>query len=420
MKYRISRSCRTLLLPAAGTIAVTIAVALLSACGATHSLSPGAAAAPVAAPVAVERGTLLADEFTTYPRVIRQSHHRDAALNGRLVASVTASPDGVNQGAIYASGDDGRTFRKIGAIVDPLMMKGHCCGTLFELPRAIGALPAGTLLYSISLGQELPGAAMENRIYASTDGGVSWNFLSLCGKGRVPKTKDAPYGIWEPEFAISADGRLVCYYSDETLQGHSQILVQVVSSDAVNWSAPQTIVARDDKNGRPGMAVVRRLPNGTYFLTYEDCYAGPLDCRVRAKRSPDGLNWGAANDPGTLLQTADGHFLRHAPNLAWAPVPGNPTGKLLVIGQIVFGANGAVDPALNGRTLFSNTSADGSGPWTAMPAPLGIPAPPAMTNWCQNYSTPLLPSADGKRLFVMHSDGGADKSCRVYSGSAPL
>jgi hypothetical protein len=409
MNPRFSRS-------ACAALMISPLLSLLVACGSTAV--PAQSEAPKAA--AVERGTLLADEFTTYPRVIRQSAHRDAALNGRLVASVTANPGGVAQGAIYASTDEGRSFRKIGAVIDPLMAKGHCCGTLYELPRAIGALPAGTLLYSSSLGQEMPGTAMENRIYASTDGGVSWNYLSLCGKGRVPKSKDAPSGIWEPEFAISADGRLVCYYSDETLAGHSQILVQVVSSDGINWSAPQTIVAQDDPNGRPGMAVVRKLPNGTYFLTYENCYGGPLDCRVRAKRSANGLDWGPVNDPGTLLQTADGQFLRHAPTVAWAPVAGSPNGKLLVIGQIVFNGSGTVDTRLNGRTLFTNTSADGSGPWTAVPAPLGIPVPPQATNWCQNYSTPLLPSVDGKTLFVMHSDGGADQTCRVRFGSGAL
>jgi hypothetical protein len=393
---------------------------ILSACGgssviATTPTSP-ATTPPVAA--GAPRGTLLADIFGTYPRLIRQSHHQNAALNGRLVASISSTENGAPVGGIYASSDDGKSFSRIGAIADPEFKQGQCCGTLYELPVKIGALPAGTLLYSTSVGQER-NAPMENRIYQSADGGVTWTYLSLCGKGRIAKNLKDPSGIWEPEFGIAKSGELVCYYSDETLAGHSQILVEVTSRDAVNWSAPQTVVAGDDPNARPGMAIVRQLPSGGYLMTYENCYGGPLDCTVRAKRSADGINWGAANDPGFRLETASGQFFRHAPTFAWTPVAGQPNGMLIAIGQILFDKNGAVD-AGNGKTMFTNTSADGSGPWKAVAAPLAIPSPPSATNWCQNYSTPLLPSADGKTLTILQSDGGADTSCRTRFGSAAL
>lgn len=393
----------------------------LTACGGAGAIAdaPSVPPPPPGAPGA-PRGTLLADAFGAYPRVVRQNHHSEAALNGRLVASMSSSDNGQNIAAIFGSRDDGRTFSRIGAIADPELKHGLCCGTLYELPVKIGALAAGTLLYSASVGADRVGTAMENRIYRSADGGVTWNYLSLCGKGRIPKTMARPSGIWEPEFAIAGGGELVCYYSDETMDGHSQILVQVTSADGLTWSAPRTIVAGDDFNARPGMPIVRKLPSGVYLMTYENCYGGPLDCTLRAKRSPDGLNWGAPNDPGFRLETASGQFFRHAPTFAWSPVVGQPNGMLIAVGQILVDKNGVPDASGNGKTMFTNTTADGSGPWRAVPTPLALPAPPAATNWCQNYSSPLLPSSDGTSLLMLQTDGGADSSCRTRFGSAAL
>jgi hypothetical protein len=416
-------------MPGARAIIIATATALLAglalnACGGTGGGAAVAATprAVVPAPTSTStatRGTLLADVFGAYPRLIRQSHHANAALNGRLVASVSSSENGQPVGGIYASGDDGKTFARVGAIADPDFKKGLCCGTLYELPVKIGALPAGTLLYSASVGADRAGVPMDHPIYQSADGGANWSYLSVCGKGRIDRNGKTT-GIWEPEFGIAKSGELVCYYSDETLAGHSQVLVQTTTRDGINWTAPQTIVATDDPNGRPGMPIVRQLPNGSYFMTYENCYAGPLDCSLRAKRSPDGLNWGAPNDPGFRLETASGQFFRHAPTFEWSPVAGQANGMLIAIGQILVDKNGIPDASGNGKTMFTNTTADGSGPWRLVASPLAIPNPPLMTAWCQNYSSPLLPSVDGKTLTMLQTDGGADSSCRTRFGSAPL
>ena len=394
----------------------------LTACGGAGGgtvASPPVVLTPTPTPTptpTVARGTLLANEFSTYPRLVRQSFHSNAALNGRLVASVSASTGGANQAAIYASADEGKTFARIGSVTDNAFQKGLCCGTLFELPSAIGALPAGTLLYAASVGADGT-VAMENRIYQSGDGGVSWTYLSNCGRGLVPKTSSATSGIWEPEFAIAANGELACFYSDETEPKHSQVLKLTHTADGLNWSTPTLVVAGDDPNDRPGMAIVRRLPSGRFFMTWEQCYGGPLNCAVRAKSSADGLNWGVATDIGQRLETASGQFFRHAPTLSWSPSADSANGQILVIGQILVQSNGVADASANGHAMFVNTTADGSGPWRLVNTPIGVPNPPTATNWCQNYSTPLLPSKDGKSLAMMVSDGGADSSCRVYFGS---
>ncbi|MFS2002784.1 extracellular solute-binding protein [Duganella sp. CT11-25] len=378
--------------------------------------------AAVAAAPPVPHGALLDDVYTSYPRLIRQTHHSDAALNGRLVASMTATEDGQPAAAIYASEDQGKSFKRIGAIVDPEFAKGpkgRCCGGLYELPVRIGALPAGTLLYSLSVGESRLGVPMENRIYRSDDGGRNWSYLSLCGTGRIPKNQQTS-GIWEPEFAIAKSGELVCYYSDETLAGHSQVLVRVTSRDGVKWSAPKVIVAGDDPKARPGMPIVRQLPNGSYLMSYENCYLGPLDCALRIKRSPDGLDWGAPNDPGMRPETASGQFFRHAPTFTWMPVAGKPDGMVVAIGQILVDRNGRPEPRGNGKTMFVNDSPDVSGPWRAVPSPIALQKPVVLSNGCQNYSTPLLPSADGKSLAMLQSDGAENPTCRTRFGSAAI
>jgi hypothetical protein len=69
------------------------------------------------------------------------------------------------------------------------------------------------------------------------------------------------------------NNQLVCYYSDERDPKYNQKLVQTTSSDLLSWSAYQATVASSDSNARPGMAVVSKIPNGQYFLSYELCNA---------------------------------------------------------------------------------------------------------------------------------------------------
>ena len=53
-------------------------------------------------------------------------------------------------------------------------------------------------------------------------------------------------------------------------------------------------------------------------------------------------------------------------------------------------------------------------------APIGLPSAPVVTNWCQNYSTPLLPSADGARVLLMQTDSTADGGCSARFGGGRL
>jgi hypothetical protein len=394
--------------------------ALANACGGGGG---GGDTPPPPSPAVGSRGILLQDVLSAYPRLVRLAHQTDSAQNGRIVASLTQNVNGVWQAGIHSSTDGGASFTRTGAVMDTEFQKGLCCGTLFEMPQAVGVLARGTLLYAASVGADVAGTLMAHRIYRSSDAGATWARIDsvTCGRATVPKVVNAVgSGLWEPEFFIAADGSLACIYSDETQAGASQVLRLTKTSDGSTWSAPVTVVQGPNATDRPGMAVVRRLPSGKYFMTFEACSLAALDCSVRYKLSDDGLNWGALGTLGTRAQTASGQYFRHAPTHTWTALAGQPNGMIVLVGQILVDANGVNDVRGNGRSLFVNTSVDGSGAWRLVDAPLVLPSPPQATNWCQNYSTALLPSADGTQLLMLQTDGNADATCRARFGSGTV
>lgn len=380
------------------------ALLLIGACASCGGGGGSSSAPPTTTPstpaTPTRTGTLLnAEAAAFYPRAVRLAHQADASLNGAVIASVIAFDGGVPQGRIFVSRDDGASFALQGSVTDAGWPKGLCCGSIKELPSAVGALPAGTLVWSASIGQDTTGAPMIHPVYRSTDAGKTWTYLSRCGTGQKPRGGDGT-GIWEPELFVAKDGQLVCMYSDETETGQSQVLKITSTADGLTWTAPRLLVGGGLATDRPGMAVTSQLADGSYLMSYEFCSTAGLDCRVYLKRSADGLDWGSPTDKGFEPKTADGRWFRHAPTQVWLPAQN----RIALVGQILNNAAGNVDATGNGATVFISSTADGSGVWTTMAAPVQPLAPPAATNWCQNYSSPLLPTADGKQLLMLGSD----------------
>ncbi|MFD7962929.1 RICIN domain-containing protein [Streptomyces zaomyceticus] len=380
------------------------------------SRAPAAPAPPAvparAAPApAAATGTPLGSGPGLYPRAVRLT--ASGSANGRIIASVVSFEGGDGVGLVHESTDNGASFHPIGRIADPESAGGQglCCSTLFELPRQIGALPPGTLLWASSAGQSEPNRRMALRIWRSADTGRSWSYLSSCA------VAGGTGGLWEPEFSVAADGALVCHYADETDPAHSQKLAAARSYDGVTWRDHRSTVASARFEDRPGMPVVRRLPDGSFLMSYEICNpGGQYQCAVHLRSSADGWNWGDPRALGTRPETVDGRYLRAAPTLAWAPSPdGAPHGRLLLVAQRLLNRDGS-PAADSGRTVLANTE-NGTGPWYEIEAPARVEAPEI--NHCQNYSSPLVPSADGSRFLEIATDwSGPD--CRPYfaTGSA--
>lgn len=330
---------------------------------------------------------------TLYPRLIRL-HYAPPALKGTLLAKTG--------NRLYRSTDEGRTFTYLASVGSAEGSKERCCSTIYELPRKVGRLGAGTLLYS---GSFFSGDVPAIEIYTSTDDGAHWKYLAT-----PIKAGDKHHGLWEPEFTIAKDGSLVMFFSDETDPCCSQTLAQMRTKDGVHWSAKQDTVASSSQKDRPGMAIVTRLPDHTYFMSYEIC--GPVThCQVYFRHSPDGWNFGNPADFGVKTVTASGQYFEHAP----ANIFDAASGQVLLVGQVLYEADGSVS-AQNGRLLFTRSLADGVKAWGTKVAPVAVPT--AYDNYCPNYSSALMPVRGG--LLELATDYDAAHQCTSYFAILPF
>jgi hypothetical protein len=332
---------------------------------------------------------------TQYPRLIRLAHG-PAETKGHLMANTNKN--------IFRSTDDGRTWEAVMEIAAIEGSRERCCAALWEVPQDVGALKAGTLLFSGTFNE---GTTAAVQVYASTDEGKTWKYHSTPVKrGGTPH-----HGLWEPEFEIAKDGSLVIYWSDETDPCCSQKLTQMRSTDGVTWKDEINTIKSTDQPDRPGMIVVSKLPNGKYFMSYEVC--GPTyHCFVFSRMSKDGWKWGKPSEIGTKVVSTTGQYLVHAPNNHYMP-----DGHILLSGQILLEADGKTSKD-NGSLLFVSDKKNPLKPWTTTPSPVAIPA--AYNNPCPNYSSAMLPTSDGKYVIEIASDFNDQHRCTVFSGILPL
>ena len=368
--------------------------------------SGGAEPPPPKVPPPVEGGARLSSGTALYPRVIRLEHNGTA--NGRLLLSYVTFPGGAyGEGHIFESVDDGLTWSTLPiGIVRDTSARGLCCSTLYELPVAAGALPAGTLLWAASVGQDQSGRRMALRVWTSADRGHTWTYLSSCAN--APNTG----GLWEPEFSVTADGRLVCHYSDETLQPtYSQVIARVESTDGgATWGSPILTVASANPAHRPGMPIVRRAPDGAYVMTYEICGVAGANCATYIRGSSDGVSWGDSSSLGNRIVSTAGHYFAHAPVVAVRP--DGATNGLLLVGQLLQDSQER-QVAGSGGTLMATTG-HGDGQWVELAAPLKVTN--VYDNYCPNYSSALLPSADGARVLMI-ATAYVGQVCAAFYGT---
>lgn len=331
---------------------------------------------------------------TSYTRVIRLAHNGPA--NGRLLA--TFEYHGSGGFPIFESRDDGRTWSPApvgtvrGTIQPPASgWRFEWQPTLYELPVAVGDLPAGTILLA---GNDVNFADAQNdalRVYASTDLGRTWRY-----RGTTESSPPHGGGVWEPELEYSG-GRLVAYYSSERHKdrGYNQFLAHRTSTDGGrSWGGEVLDVAVPDRVHRPGMAVVSRLPGGRYLMSYEVC--GPdARCPVAVKLSPDGLHWGDPADLGQPVRTADGAVPLGTPYNAWVPA-GGPNGTVLLSSRDVEGKAGT-------RVLFASRDS-ALREWRAVAAPVQWQGGNDHAAW----SHALVATADGRGVLHLVSSAFGD------------
>jgi len=152
-------------------------------------------------------------------------------------------------------------------------------------------------------------------------------------------------------------------YSSDDLGKTWKKIVYRTTSNGMLWSGSAVdIVALDNRTLRPGMPVVTRLGDESYFMVYEvGNEAGNNGNPIYYKVSSDGLNWENVSSIGTKIETG-GKALGSSPYTGWTPV-GSDNGTLIVSGM--FMGSGS---STTGSDYF--ISYDYGKTWTTKPHPI--------------------------------------------------
>ncbi|MFF7639300.1 RICIN domain-containing protein [Streptomyces canus] len=326
-----------------------------------------------------------------YPRALRLQHNGSA--NGTLLATFEQATSGTPVFPIYRSTDNGNSWSKISDVADTQNGWGmRWEPELFELPAAVGGFPAGTIL---AAGASVPAdrSAIKIDVYASTDRGQTWTFVSNVATGGAAFDTNGNTPVWEP-FFLYANGKLIVYYSDQRDPAHGQKVVHQVSTDARTWGPVVDDVAMPTYSDRPGMPTVAKLPNGKYVLSYEYGGAPEGNFSVYYKTSSDPEAFGSVT--GIPLRTTGGVVPQSAPYMTWLPTGG-------LNGTLAVSANSADD-------LFINTQNGAANTWTRINA-----------NVAGGYSRGMTSLADGHSLLILSAGrGGSNLSNPVTYSTIDL
>lgn len=346
------------------------------------------------------------DRGVQYGRILVLNNQSDEK-NNVLLATHCELNAGLTDNApgypIYRSADNGKTWEITTRVTDTLTgANSEWNPTLFELSKPCGDYPAGTIILAACSIDPEHTKESHIRLYFSLDGGYTFDRSVV-----VASAGGLDDGVWEPFLIQLDDGSLVCYYSDDSDSEYSQKIVYKQSKDAINWDKPVTVVASETVEERPGMPIVTRLSDGTYFMVYEivdktDIEGQPIYCRY----SKDGLDWGEPSNPGEEVATANGKkALGSAPYCAWTPV-GSENGTL-----IVSGTHMRKGESKTGTDYF--ISYDNGMTWDTVPHLI-----PYETADHVGYSNSFAFSKDGKTMYAINNpqrDDNPEKSEMVVA-----
>ena len=179
------------------------------------------------------------------------------------------------------------------------------CPQLYEMPETVGDLEKGTILCagnSIEAGENGNAADVTQSgityldLCISDDLGRTWeHHSSIVGPiegvcGLLDNT------VWEP-FFLTFEGRLYCFYSDESIDDTTDQDISYVYYDGEKWSEKQQLIYT--RGARPGMPIVSQLEDGRFMLTFELNGGGQSGYILSTPNDP--TQWYAAD--GSLQKT---------------------------------------------------------------------------------------------------------------------
>ncbi|KAJ2905987.1 hypothetical protein MKZ38_003470 [Zalerion maritima] len=229
---------------------------------------------------------------------------------------------------IYQSLDGGLTWSEIGQVHDTQNGWGlRYQPFLYELPQRIANYPKGTVLLA---GNSIPTDLSLTKIdiYASRDGGFTWEFVSNVASGGEALPINGLTPIWEP-FLMVYDSELICYYSDQRDENYGQKLVHTTTRNLHNWTTLIDDVHDDSAYAaRPGMPAVAQLPDGNWIFAYEAC--GTDGCRVHYRLGANPLDM--LNAGSYTVVSDQGTYPVSSPYVVWSSVGGGNGALILSCG----------------------------------------------------------------------------------------
>jgi len=296
-------------------------------------------------------GAGFVDPGVMYARPVTLQHNGNA--NGTILTTFETYTTSTPYFPVYQSTNGGSSWSYLSQVDDTVNGYGMRWNPdIYELPAALGSLPAGTLLVSgLSVPSDLDSTSI--LMFDSTNQGKSWSYLSTVAVGGAAYTADPNTPVWEP-FLLMYDGQLIVYYSDQRDNSvHSQMLVHQASTDSVNWGSVVDDVAYSAQSARPGMATMAEINGGQWIMTYELCSTAGGSCPVNYKIASSPLAFASAT--GTQIVLNDGSDPCCQPYVVWTP-SGGADGTIVVNdgGQTALAVNTAGGNSADWKSEGSN------------------------------------------------------------------
>ncbi|KAK3633265.1 hypothetical protein LTR56_002508 [Elasticomyces elasticus] len=284
--------------------------------------------------------------------------------DGTILATTSLSGPVPDYFPVFESTDGGASWTYISNLTDQVNGLGFTAQpALHELTFDLGAYKKGTILGG---GNSWGNTSTNIDLYASTDRGRTWEFVSHVANGGPPNTTNGATPVWEPYF-LPYDGEVIAYYSDQRDPLHGQKLAHQTSKDLVNWGPIVNDVAYDNYLARPGMTIVAYIPPiDKWMLVHEN----PVVLANGSVQYTNGVQYPVfyklATDPRDFASSPDLPLLVNgtiapssSPYVVWTPEP-----KGSKYGTIVVSDN-------DHRSVFTNQAGGTEDSWEEHGTPAG-------------------------------------------------